>query len=98
MVKAALDDLLAGSIAMYKRDKDRKFNPTAPVFAGMKFVHWYDCQVEPMEDPISLVFNPEDFSDFADEEDDEDEEDELLEEQDGEETESENTEDVMAEL
>ena len=73
VVKAALDDLLAGSIAMYKRDKDRKFNPTAPVFAGMKFVHWYDCQVEPMEDPISLVFNPEDFSDFADEEDDEDE-------------------------
>ena len=39
----------------------------------MKFVHWYDCQVEPTEDPISLVFNPEDFSDFADEEDDEDE-------------------------
>ena len=73
VVKAALDDLLAGSIAMYKRDKDRKFNPTAPVFAGMKFVHWYDCQVEPTEDPISLVFNPEDFSDFADEEDDEDE-------------------------
>ena len=73
VVKAALDDLLAGSIAMYKRDKDRKFNPTAPIFAGMKFVHWYDCQVEPTEDPISLVFNPEDFSDFADEEDDEDE-------------------------
>ena len=73
VVKAALDDLLVGSPAMYKRDKDRKFNPTAPVFAGMKFVHWYDCQVEPTEDPISLVFNPEDFSDFADEEDDEDE-------------------------
>lgn len=77
VVKAALDDLLAGSIAMYKRDKDRKFNPTAPVFAGMKFVHWYDCQVEPTEDPISLVFNPEDFSDFADEED----EDEALDEE-----------------
>ena len=24
VVKAALDDLLAGSLAMYKRDKDRK--------------------------------------------------------------------------
>lgn len=73
VVKAALDDLLAGSLAMYKRDKDRKFNPTAPIFAGMKFVHWYDCQVEPTEDPISLVFNPENFRDFVDEEDDEDE-------------------------
>lgn len=75
VVKAALDDLLVGSPAMYKRDKDRKFNPTAPVFAGMKFVHWYDCQVEPTEDPISLVLN---FKDFVDEEDDEDEEDEVL--------------------
>ncbi|MBS7316333.1 MAG: type I-C CRISPR-associated protein Cas8c/Csd1 [Clostridiaceae bacterium] len=49
-VKAALDDLLAGSPAMYRRDTKRNFNPTAPAFAGMKFVHWYDRQITPSED------------------------------------------------
>lgn len=72
-VKAALDDLLAGSPAMYKRDKRRKFNPTAPIFAGMKFVHWYDQAVEPEEDIIPLVFNSRWLDDDNDEEDEEQE-------------------------
>ena len=49
-VKAAMDDLLAGSPAMYKRDKNSAFTPTAPIFAGMRFVHWYDQPLTPRED------------------------------------------------
>lgn len=49
-VKAAMDDLLAGSPAMYKRDKNSAFTPTAPIFAGMRFVHWYDQPLTPQED------------------------------------------------
>lgn len=49
-VKAAMDDLLAGSPAMYKRDKNSVFTPTAPIFAGMRFVHWYDQPLTPQED------------------------------------------------
>lgn len=56
VVKDALNDLLAGSPAMYRRDKNRDFNPTAPVFAGLKFVHWYDCPLAPEEDPILPIF------------------------------------------
>lgn len=52
VVKDALNDLLAGSPAMYRREKDRAFNPFAPTFSGMKFLHWYDCRVEPEEDLI----------------------------------------------
>lgn len=65
-VKAAMDDLLAGAPAMYKRDKGRAFNPTAPIFAGMKFVHWYDKTLEPEADPLLPVFsgiNPDDEDD-----------------------------------
>lgn len=65
-VKAAMDDLLAGSPAMYKRDKSRAFNPAAPIFAGMRFVHWYDAPIAPQED----ILLP-DFCGFdLDEEDD----------------------------
>lgn len=65
-VKAAMDDLLAGSPSMYKRDKNRAFNPTAPIFAGMRFVHWYDGPITPQED----ILLP-DFCGFdVDEEDD----------------------------
>ncbi|MEE0211511.1 MAG: type I-C CRISPR-associated protein Cas8c/Csd1 [Negativibacillus sp.] len=56
VVKDALNDLLAGSPAMYRRDKKRNFNPNAPIFSGMKFLHWYDCQLEPEEDLIQSEF------------------------------------------
>lgn len=52
VVKDALNDLLDGSPAMYRREKKRKFYPVAPVFAGLKFVHWYDCPLAPEEDLI----------------------------------------------
>lgn len=39
VVKAALDDLLRA----------------APVLAGMKFVHWFDCEVPPEEDPLCTI-------------------------------------------
>ena len=69
MVKDALNDLIAGSPAMYRREKNRDFNPTAPIFAGMKFLHWYDCQLEPEEDLIHCA-----FSGFDEDEEDEEEE------------------------
>ena len=52
VVKDALSDLLAGAPAMYRRDKASGFNPSAPVFAGMKFLHWYDRQIRPEDDVI----------------------------------------------
>lgn len=55
-VQAALEDLLVGAPAMYKREKGRAFNPTAPVFAGMKFVHWYDGPIAPEDDPLPPEF------------------------------------------
>ena len=58
VVKDALNDLLDGSPAMYCRDKKRSFNPTAPIFSGMKFLHWYDCQLEPEEDIIQSELFP----------------------------------------
>lgn len=69
VVKDALNDLLSGSPAMYRRDKNRDFNPVAPVFSGMKFVHWYDCSLAPEEDLLLP-----DFAGFSWEEDDEAEE------------------------
>lgn len=69
MVKDALNDLIAGSPAMYRREKNRDFNPVAPIFAGMKFLHWYDCQLEPQEDLIHCA-----FSGFEEDEEDEEEE------------------------
>lgn len=69
IVKDALNDLLAGSPAMYRREKDRDFNPVAPIFSGMKFLHWYDCQLEPKEDLIQCAFSG--FGGDADEEDEE---------------------------
>lgn len=54
-VKAALDSLLK----------------EAPVLSNMKFVHWYDCEVEREEDPI---YQCGDFFQSADEDDDEEEE------------------------
>lgn len=50
VVKEAMNDLLAGAPAMYDRDKNRDFNPTAPIYAGMKFLHWYDFALNPEDD------------------------------------------------
>ena len=69
VVKDALNDLLVGSPAMYRREKNRDFNPVAPIFSGMKFLHWYDCQLEPNEDLIHCAFSG--FGGDADEEDEE---------------------------
>lgn len=66
VVKDALNDLLEGSPAMYRRDKNRAFNPTAPVFAGMKFVHWFDCTLDPQDDPVLTAFGGLDWGDAAD--------------------------------
>lgn len=68
VVKDALNDLIAGSPTMYRREKNRDFNPVAPIFAGMKFLHWYDCQLEPQEDLIHCA-----FSGFDEDEEDEEE-------------------------
>ena len=46
-VKAALDDLL----------KD------APILAGMKFVHWYDCELPKEIDPLTGAIDPLDEDD-----------------------------------
>ena len=75
VVKDALNDLLVGSPAMYRREKNRDFNPAAPIFSGMKFLHWYDCQLEPNEDLIHCA-----FSGFGGDADEEDEEPQLSEE------------------
>lgn len=56
-VKAALDSLLK----------------EAPVLSDMKFVHWYDCEVEREEDPI---YQCGDFFQDADNDEDDDEEEE----------------------
>ena len=56
VVKDALNDLLAGAPAMYRRDQNRNFHPSAPVYAGMLFLHWYDCQIEPRQDLILPAF------------------------------------------
>lgn len=71
VIKDAMNDLLRGSPAMYNRDGNRDFNPFAPVFSGMKFVHWYDKSLSPADDPISSVFGG-----IAGLEDDDDEDDE----------------------
>ena len=42
---------------MYNREKRRNFNPTAPVFAGMKFVHWYDEKINPEDDSLAEAFD-----------------------------------------
>lgn len=54
-VKAALDDLL-------KR---------APILSGMKFVHWYDCEVPSEEDPL-MQFDDSGFAGMLPEDDPED--------------------------
>lgn len=71
VVKDALDDLLAGAPAMYRRDRSRSFNPFAPVFAGMKFVHWYDSEIEPEDDVFLPVFGGIGRNDDEDDADDE---------------------------
>lgn len=68
VVKDALNDLLAGAPAMYRRDKNKDFTPSTPVYAGMMFLHWYDCQIEPREDLILPAFEG-----FGGEDQDEDE-------------------------
>lgn len=69
VVKDALNDLLEGSPAMYRRDKNRAFNPTAPIFAGMKFVHWFDCALDPQDDPVLTAFGGLDWGDAAEQDD-----------------------------
>ena len=53
-VKAALDALLA----------------KAPILAGMKFVHWYDADIQPQEDPIWTCGEFPDYDLGEDEEED----------------------------
>ncbi|HBK03810.1 MAG TPA: hypothetical protein DDY87_05435 [Clostridiales bacterium] len=60
VVKEAMNDLLAGSPAMYNREKTRNWNPAAPIYAGMKFLHWYDFSLSMEEDPIHQSFQGED--------------------------------------
>lgn len=50
VVEAAMNDLLAGAPAMYDRNARRDFNPVAPIYAGMKFLHWYDFSLNPDDD------------------------------------------------
>ena len=71
-VKAALDDLLNGAPAMYQREPGSSFRPATPIYAGMKFVHWFDKSIQPKEDPIAPIFG---FG--ADSDEEEDAEDEL---------------------
>lgn len=56
VVKDALNDLLAGAPAMYSRDISSGRRPSAPVFSGMKFVHWYDCSIEEKDDTLADIF------------------------------------------
>ena len=79
-VKAALDDLLAGAPAMYRRNKAEEFFPVAPIFSGIKFLHWYDESIDRKEDKIRKTFSGADEAENEDEEED-DEEDELTEEE-----------------
>lgn len=58
VVKDALTDLLAGAPAMYRRDTQHDFKPSCPVYAGMKFVHWYDCKLNPDEDIVLNALSP----------------------------------------
>ena len=60
VVKEAVNDLLAGAPAMYNREKNRDFNPTAPIYAGMKFLHWYDFSLDPEDDLIYNSFQADD--------------------------------------
>lgn len=60
VVKEAVNDLLAGAPAMYNREKNRDFNPTAPIYAGMKFLHWYDFSLNPEDDLIYNSFQADD--------------------------------------
>lgn len=52
VVKEAMNDLLAGAPAMYNREAKREFYPMCPIYAGMKFLHWYDFSLNPEDDPI----------------------------------------------
>lgn len=52
VIKAAYDDLIQGSPTMYKKSDNQSFKPVAPAFAGVKFLHWYDCAVTPEDDPL----------------------------------------------
>ena len=62
VVKEAMNDLLAGAPAMYDRDAGRDFNPVAPIYAGMKFLHWYDFSLNPDDDLLmqSLQYGADD--------------------------------------
>ena len=70
VVKSALENLLNGAPAMYKRDKNSTFTPNAPIFSGMKFVHWYDRKIRYEDDQInSIVGNLDENEAEADGED-----------------------------
>ena len=86
VVKEAMNDLLAGAPAMYDRDKKREFNPAAPIYAGMKFLHWYDFSLNPDDDMLmqSLQYDADDEnedgeeSSYSSEEDEEERQQYLL--------------------
>ena len=69
VVKEAMNDLLAGAPAMYDRDKNREFNPVAPIYAGMKFLHWYDFSMNPEDDLLmqSLQYGADDENEEGEE-------------------------------
>lgn len=70
-VKAALDYLMSDSAL-------------SPVLAGMRFVHWFDCDVPIAQNPVNQVIKGDGSNDEADSTEDEFEEDELEEEEDDE--------------
>lgn len=69
VVKEAMNDLLAGAPALYDRDARRDFNPVAPIYAGMKFLHWYDFPLNPEDDLLmqSLQYGADDENEEGDE-------------------------------
>ena len=70
-VKAALDYLMSDSAL-------------SPVLAGMRFVHWFDCDVPIAQTPVNQVIKGDGSNNEADSTEDEFEEDELEEEEDDE--------------
>jgi len=79
VVQAAMTDLLAGAPAMYTRDAKRDFNPSAPIYAGMKFLHWYDFSLNPDDDLLMQILQS------GDEEEEKDGEEALFQQEEAEE-------------
>lgn len=56
VVREAMNDLLKGAPAMYERDVRQNFQPIAPIYAGIKFLHWYDFSLNPQDDMLYQSF------------------------------------------